>query len=681
MPTQSQESDVEQVAQKVYPSKPSPEVEGLHYSFEAVPKSESWYQTYQRQDEGEEFYYYSEVDRKPFLLPYEIENFHEILQKSIQNSSIHRKRGRKGGVRVNPGSPKSRSPRKSPRCHASTLAIMSTIIRRREQPSNLVPIEEEPAPKSKSAPVDTAKTDKKSNSHDKSDVDEDLKEIVKNIDEMLSCDDDDMDDLDSFEVDLIKNGGDDIVEPKSEPAGPPNDLLDLLNNCHDIPENSSCASSDCGENSEFPTKRRKKKRKNKTGWPGNKMRRKLHIKNLSEELQRELEKAQEKKLEDSVSVSNAEADVEMAEEDSSHAPTKDQEEVETENETGKENEQVLLNKIVCRKKRGRRTKSKESKELRNAESADETTESKNASIKSVCISKFSKVEEDERDDETRDDGKNDARRTDCKETLSSISEDSEASLSNNDNFCTQEAVTPNSAVEKSSPAKFGRKRKNTTSSEASQSTEAESSSQRHRNSSFGSSPVKRLKEEVGAGDGRELHLRASAPPNNSNGSSGSGLKKGQKRSSSSKLQPSHNSSSRIQTPPSSCSKSSSQESGSFSVTSGVEKRRLKKVRRNFSVSSELPNGDIDAVRASPPCVASSDVDQRRSSIDFQPVVRVMKIEDQVDIDTSSGGVISAAVASNRRLRSSSSPRSSMQPPRKRCCKSQFQRKRPWLKNS
>jgi hypothetical protein len=51
-------------------------MEKLHVSFEAVPQSEPWYQTYSRQDEGEEFYAYSCMSDscywKPFLLPYEL---------------------------------------------------------------------------------------------------------------------------------------------------------------------------------------------------------------------------------------------------------------------------------------------------------------------------------------------------------------------------------------------------------------------------------------------------------------------------------------------------------------------------------------------------------------------------------------------------------------------------------
>ena len=168
----------EELVGRIHSSKPSPEIEKMQFSFEAIPKSEPWYQTYRRQDEGEEFWhYFSESDaQKPFLLPYEVENFHDLLMKRLHRSDGRRRsRGR--------GSSIGRSPRKSPRCHASTLAIMSTIIRKREQQQSpkMSTIKEEVQGKSEGS----SKKDVKQ----KSDVDEDLKEMVKNIDDMLSASD------------------------------------------------------------------------------------------------------------------------------------------------------------------------------------------------------------------------------------------------------------------------------------------------------------------------------------------------------------------------------------------------------------------------------------------------------------------------------------------------------------
>ncbi|XP_076167830.1 uncharacterized protein LOC143146953 isoform X2 [Ptiloglossa arizonensis] len=261
--------------ERVYPSKPSPEVEKMQFSFEAVPKSEPWYQTYQRQDEGAEFWhYFSEGDsQKPFLLPYEIDNFHEILTKNQNRTDNKRRsRGRSTGCI-------GRSPRKSPRCHASTLAIMSTIIRKREQQqsTNLYTIDECQSVRSQ---ANTPRPDPKLES--KSDVDEELKEMVKTIDEMLNANDT-LELNDSFEPDTTQMELN-LYEP-SIPKGPPSNLLELLDNCHEIVnclENSSCASSECGEgNIESPSKRRKK-RKNRTGWPGIKMKKKLQSKSLGD---------------------------------------------------------------------------------------------------------------------------------------------------------------------------------------------------------------------------------------------------------------------------------------------------------------------------------------------------------------------------------------------------------------
>lgn len=103
-------------------------------------------------------------------------------------------------------------------------------------------------------------------------------------------------------------------------------------------------------------------------------------------------------------------------------------------------------------------------------------------------------------------------------------------------------------------------------------------------------------------------------------------------------------------------------------------------RRADTMSSEVQDSEVECAlsgRVSPTIMATSELEQRRSSIEFQPVVRMMKIEDQVEMDHS---ILSVTVASNRRLRSSSSPRSNVQPPKKRLktSKGQFGR---WLKSS
>lgn len=183
--------------------------------------------------------------------------------KSVARGDAKRKgRGRRAGNRG------VRSPRKSPRCHASTLAIMSTIIRKREQVSSLVPVKEEAADTSSAASEPPSKQELHQ-----------LKETAKNIDDfLLNVDLKDIDDV--LDLDSC-----DVVDFDSTTAkGPPTNLVDLLENCHamvPIIEYSSCNSSDYGEMVELPQKKRKK-RKNKTGWPGIRMRRKLGARQVDE---------------------------------------------------------------------------------------------------------------------------------------------------------------------------------------------------------------------------------------------------------------------------------------------------------------------------------------------------------------------------------------------------------------
>ncbi|KAK4875857.1 hypothetical protein RN001_012279 [Aquatica leii] len=160
------------------------QLENLKFSFEIIPKGEPWYTTFQRQDQGEECYtcynYFSGY--KPFLLPYEMGplpplnpricySVYDRMKKEIMSDTgpstseacstpdisnvdtlktdysstgedtkssedviiqtplpqkVHRKSRRRkliGG----------RNPRKSPRQHASTLAILSSLIHQRKR--------------------------------------------------------------------------------------------------------------------------------------------------------------------------------------------------------------------------------------------------------------------------------------------------------------------------------------------------------------------------------------------------------------------------------------------------------------------------------------------------------------------------------------------------------------------
>ncbi|XP_058794672.1 calponin homology domain-containing protein DDB_G0272472-like isoform X2 [Phymastichus coffea] len=625
----------------VYPSKPSAEIEKMHFSFEAIPKSESWYQTYQRQDEGEEFYYSLSEGNKPFLLPYEIENFDEILRKAIQNGLRKKSRGKGSHLPIN-----NKTPRKSPRCHASTLAIMSTIIRRKEQQlaSNLNIVEEETKPIN-----EITKPDKKSS--EKSDVDADLNEIAKTIDDVLGKEDY-MNDMDSFEIDIAKNPDEaDVVEAEVQPKGAPDDLLELLDNCHDVVtmngiENSSCASSDCGElGNEFPSKRRKK-RKNKTGWPGNKMRRKLHIKHLHESASNETNLT--KKPDE-----NSEADKSIAEETleeaSSHVSYDEEEVIPAECEIGKESELVQNQPKNNKKRKSRKTKSKDKKICldvlqSDSEIKDVEEMASKAILKSAIVEKASlkkkraplssdhpkvkiEVEEPEEEEELLEEMVEDMDDVEIsvdEGRLTSISEDSEAPLSINENNCTQNTVTLKKRL---SAGKLKRPRNNTMSSEASLQAELENYQY---SSSASSSPKKRQREQKPQrqDESQERSSERNMPKKKGRVDSKNKRRKNEQTPSKVVFE---NENCKKRTPP-----------------SMNERRKHKRLKRNDSVSSELANGDMsDRVSL----VSTSDADQRRSSIDFQPVVRVTKIDDPAE--------------SNRRLRSSSSPHSSKQPQKKR----------------
>ncbi|KAK5645494.1 hypothetical protein RI129_006794 [Pyrocoelia pectoralis] len=162
-------------------SKPSLKLEDLKFAFEMVPNTEPWYDTFQRQDKGQECYtcYNYFAGYKPFLLPYEMgplpslnprvcfyaykQMKKEILGdtgpsaseacstpdadifKTDYNSSTGEDTKSSEDVRVELVPQKvfrkskrrkvlsGKNPRKSPRQHASTLAILSSLIHQRKR--------------------------------------------------------------------------------------------------------------------------------------------------------------------------------------------------------------------------------------------------------------------------------------------------------------------------------------------------------------------------------------------------------------------------------------------------------------------------------------------------------------------------------------------------------------------
>lgn len=134
----------ELVFKEIVDGTPCP-VDDLHFSFESVPSSEVWFHTFQRQDKGDELIFPAVSEPSSVILPYQLPR----RDMGIGQRSIGKRRS-KNSVRL---------PRKSPRCHASTLAILSSVVKRRssKEPEAAVAAEVVPSelidPESKSASV------------------------------------------------------------------------------------------------------------------------------------------------------------------------------------------------------------------------------------------------------------------------------------------------------------------------------------------------------------------------------------------------------------------------------------------------------------------------------------------------------------------------------------------------
>ncbi|XP_042227616.1 uncharacterized protein LOC121869999 isoform X1 [Homarus americanus] len=94
------------------------ELHDLYFSFEGVPEQECWYQTYQRLIDGNDVneYVYEEEPLK-FILPY------EMPKEYVRDFLCYKK-----GLLSKKKNDLADLVRKSPRCHASTLALFSDFI-------------------------------------------------------------------------------------------------------------------------------------------------------------------------------------------------------------------------------------------------------------------------------------------------------------------------------------------------------------------------------------------------------------------------------------------------------------------------------------------------------------------------------------------------------------------------
>ncbi|XP_011877316.1 PREDICTED: uncharacterized protein LOC105567232 isoform X2 [Vollenhovia emeryi] len=703
------------VVEKVYPSKPSAEIEKMQFSFESVPLSEPWYQTYQRQDAGAEFWHcFSECEAmKPFLLPYEIENFQETLLKAQNRMESGRRRGRGRGAGC-----AGRSPRKSPRCHASTLAIMSTIIRKREQQSTLPTIEESPSV-SRSR-VNTPKAFEQKPEL-KLDVDEEIKEIARTIDEMLSAKGE-LDD--SFEPDLDVAHTESFCETNLTKGAPPN-LLELLDNCQDmtncLENNSSCASSECGEiSTDIPLKRRKR-RKNRTGWPvGNKMKKKIQTNSkILTDCDRE-SLADRRLYSDDALAGRHTLDNGLSETNVAMA---------AERLGQKSDVDAALEASTTSHKPYHETLGKRN---RSVEAVGNDSTSLSACAK-VCKDYVESVLE-----KACDDGTNTSHLSSkdypCRKDLSELAEMLGNDSGNDENHENQKnlafgrkdvnAIAESLVVAKSSVRKQRQREHVASSADSCESRDTEIENQdnlqlqqcrkeetgivpkKHHNSTGELSlPKRQLRGgncEENSSDTGELSKHGR------HGIMFAATRRGRmgprrriySRKRQSKAAVTRNSVN-LSSPDrvgmiyedenckkdaylsiTSCNKKRQQSPASGGVRGGV-KRKSEAISSSDNIQeSSDPTMDQCALseRVSPSMLSSTELEQRRSSIEFQPVVRMMKLDDQVDMDH---GILSTVtVASNRRLRSSggSPPRSNPKPARKRVKSGRGHFGR-WLKNS
>lgn len=675
---------------KVYPSKPSPEVEKMQFSFEGIPKSEPWYQTYQRQDMGAEFWhYFSEGDsQKPFLLPYEIENFHEISIKNQNRTESKRKgRGRSVGCI-------GRSPRKSPRCHASTLAIMSTIIRKREQQqqqqsSNLCTMDECQSVRSQ---VNTPRPDHKTD-QSKSDAHEDLKEIVKSIDEMLNANDN-FELMESFKLDTIQIES--IVCEPNVPRGPPSNLFELLESSHDLVnclENSSCASSECGEGSvELPLKRRKK-RKNRTGWPGIKMKRRLQSKPLAD-----INCDRENLAQKSIEHNEKDCDVQVTN-ISSRLTEEDNIKIDASVTSSIAQDEQSLG-FSQRKDDGRlfemysssissntRHDENEKKDVSIAVSDNSILHTTNAESCTGSLTPDICHETDRNFILNKDYG--------FRKNLPEIEEMSENDPGNDENHenvfrkdvhsISERRFISNATIKK-------RQRDNNASSETCESRveldnheilcgkEAEATivSRKHHNTNGLSRKRQRKNHSENSDSEIEQHRHHHHHHyhhHHHNNVYKRNRVTSRKRIYARRRARKNNISSNAVFEDENCKKDSY-----LSITCKKSQNIRGTKRRADTMSSETQESEVDCTlsgRVTPAIIATAELGERRSSIEFQPVVRMMKIDDKVEMDHS---ILSVTIANNRQLRSSSSPRSNTQPPKKRLKTNRGQFGR-WLKSS
>ncbi|CAH0585456.1 unnamed protein product [Chrysodeixis includens] len=275
----------------------TPAVEQLEFAFESVPHSEPWFETFKRQDEDKVLtrnvpQYFALYSKSP-KLPYEIGQLPPLKPNCCPLSDLVKREEKPGPSRSygTRGMKKQKirkrtaaiqalegHPRKSPREHASTLAILGSagLLNRRKQ-----------ADDNKS----TASEDTISDTHSNIKIDSVLSETQEASERLQQFLSEVFEDAAEYDVsDEVMDGEAAVTTSTNVP-----DVSSLVSEC----ENCDLIRNEIKEAADRPRGRRGKfKKKNRTGWPNKKKQTKKSSRTNSVE--------SENKVESSIDRSSAE---------------------------------------------------------------------------------------------------------------------------------------------------------------------------------------------------------------------------------------------------------------------------------------------------------------------------------------------------------------------------------------
>ncbi|CAK1580643.1 unnamed protein product [Parnassius mnemosyne] len=269
----------------------TPAVENLEFAFESIPHSEPWFETFKRQDQDKVAtrnipQYFALYSKSP-KLPYEIGQLPPLKPNCCPLSDIAKRDDKPGPSRSygTRGMKKQKirkrtvalmaleHPRKSPREHASTLAILGSagLLHRRKHPEDA---------------KSTASEDTISDTHSTAKVEpviSETQEASERLQQFLS---------EVFEDAADYDISDDIMEGDATVTTSTNipDVSSLVSECDncDIIRNEIKQSSSVHAR----TKKGKFKKKNKTGWPSKRKQVKKDSRNSSMETDEKAESFQ-----------------------------------------------------------------------------------------------------------------------------------------------------------------------------------------------------------------------------------------------------------------------------------------------------------------------------------------------------------------------------------------------------